>query len=250
MTKGGNVHFVRSTQVEARDVLSVGGSQVWSSCETTFRRIDELCGDGSSRLFAEPNVKKQAEGDRLIVAWFGSYDDEAKHVDALDRAMRARIQADLAARIEALRPALYDPEIGETVAAMLNLFDDQAIMAVGENVILTNWGVLALKYSRVSGRICPALRVRRSARTSAREYHREFPANHGGLSERPRVTKVRSSNRRSLRRRQRQRQYRRSYMPDLGPASGLRLRSAALIIRHSYIRRMARSSRLREGGIH
>lgn len=141
MARGGNVHFVRSTSALSGDVLAVAGKPLWRDCETTFARIDELCGDNASRLFAEPNAKEQ-EGGRLAVAWFSSFDDEPKRLGELDRGKRARIESNLAARIEALRPALADQGIGETVAAMLNVADEASIVAVGENAVLTNWGIL------------------------------------------------------------------------------------------------------------
>src|SRR4051794_6910271 len=106
MAGGGKVHFIRSTQARPGDVLSVGGNSLWQDSPATFARIDELCGDGASDLFAEPNVKEQDGGDRLAVAWFGNEDDETKSLDAVDRGMRSRVSADLAARLEALRPAL------------------------------------------------------------------------------------------------------------------------------------------------
>lgn len=159
MAGRGNVHFVRTTQARAVDVLAVAGRSLWHDCETTFGRIDELCGDGASRLFAEPNVKEQ-DGGRLVVAWFGAFDDDAKQLEALDRGMRARVVSALTARIEALRPALADREIGETVAAMLNLTDESSIVAVGENAVLTNWGMLPEE-----ARASPAAFVRHGERT-------------------------------------------------------------------------------------
>ncbi|AZO32415.1 serine protease [Mesorhizobium sp. M1B.F.Ca.ET.045.04.1.1] len=141
MAGRGNVHFIRSTQVRAADVLVVAGKSLWLDCGTTFARIDQLCGDGASRLFSEPNVKEQ-DGGRLVVAWFGAFDDDAKQMETLDRGMRARVASALTARIEALRPALADQEIGETVAAMLNVADESSIMAVSDNAVLTNWGAL------------------------------------------------------------------------------------------------------------
>ncbi|MBZ9791688.1 hypothetical protein K9B32_16405 [Rhizobium sp. 3T7] len=137
----GNVHFVRSTQVGADEVLHVDGLSVWENCAVLFRRIEAICGEGASSVFAEPNVKPQGSGG-LVVAWFGGYDDDPKPLDALDRAMNARVEADLSSRLAALRPALADADIGETVAAMINIYDASAIMAVGEHAILTNWGVL------------------------------------------------------------------------------------------------------------
>ncbi|BAB54565.1 hypothetical protein MesoLj131b_70820 (plasmid) [Mesorhizobium sp. 131-2-5] len=161
MAGGGNVHFIRSTQARSVDVLAVDGKSLWRDCDATFARIEKLCGDDASRLFAEPNVKEQDDG-RLVVAWFGAFDDEPKQLDMLDRGMRSRVLSSLAARFEALRPALADREIGETVAAMLNVADDSSIVAVGENAVLTNWGMLPEE-----ARSSPAAFVRHSERTIA-----------------------------------------------------------------------------------
>lgn len=142
MAKAGNFHFVCSTKIKVSEALSLKGSPLWNSCAATFSRIDALCGEGASQVFAEPNVKRQDGGELLNVAWFGSYDDDAKEMGAIDRAKLSRVEEDLIQRLEALRPALRDPEIGDTVAAMLNVYGDNSIMAVGEQAILTNWGAL------------------------------------------------------------------------------------------------------------
>jgi hypothetical protein len=142
MPKAGNVHFIGSTKVRSSEVLSVGGTSIWSGCDATFAAIDRLCGDGVSRLFAEPNVKKQDGSDVLNVAWFGSFDDDAIEIDATDPARNARLRDQLVHSLAALKPALADPQIGETVAAMLNVYDHTSIMAVGEQVVLVNWGAL------------------------------------------------------------------------------------------------------------
>jgi hypothetical protein len=145
MPKAGNVHFICSTKVRTSDVITVGDVSVWSSIGTLFSRIDALCGDGASRIFAEPNVKKQEGSDVLNVAWFGSFDDDAVELDATDPARNARLRDQLVHSLEALRPALADPHIGEAVGAMLNLYDHRSIMAAGEQAILVNWGVLPVE---------------------------------------------------------------------------------------------------------
>lgn len=142
MPKVGNIHFVRSTKLKASEILSVGGRSVWDSVDVVFARIDQLCGEGAARLFSEPNAKRQGDSDVLNVAWFGSFDDDAQELDTTDRARFARLQEHLVQRLAALRPALVDPVIGETVAAMLNLYDHKSIVAVGEHVVLVNWGAL------------------------------------------------------------------------------------------------------------
>ncbi|MBY3432986.1 hypothetical protein HFN89_02180 [Rhizobium laguerreae] len=142
MPKVGNVHFICSTKVRASEVLTAGHGSVWSSVGALFSRIDGLCGDGASRLFAEPNVKRQEDNDLLNVAWFGSFDDDAVELDATDPARKARLRDQLVQGLAALRPALNDPQIGDAVAAMLNLYDHRSIMAAGEQAVLVNWGVL------------------------------------------------------------------------------------------------------------
>jgi hypothetical protein len=134
-------HFVGSTRVAQDDILRVGGADVWSICASVFRRIDALCGDDASSLFAEPTVRREQSGGTSNVAWFGAHDDVAKRLDDLDAVTRARVEGDLRAKLDALRPALTDPEIGDAVGAMLNLADGRSIMAVGEHAVLVNWGV-------------------------------------------------------------------------------------------------------------
>lgn len=142
MPKAGNVHFICSTKVRTSELITVGDGTVWSASGALFSRIDALCGDGASRLFAEPNVKRQEDSDVLNVAWFGSFDDDAVALDATDPARNARLRDQLVHSLAALQPALSDPQIGEVVAGMLNLYDHKSIMAVGEQVVLVNWGVL------------------------------------------------------------------------------------------------------------
>jgi S1-C subfamily serine protease len=136
------VHFVGSTQVAPDTVLSVAGASLWNDCAATFRRIDEVCGEDASSLFAEPTVKRQDGSPTLNVAWFGGFDDVAKPLSETDTVTRSRVEADLRARMEALHPALADPQIGDTVGAMLNIDDPRSVMAVGDRALLVNWGVL------------------------------------------------------------------------------------------------------------
>lgn len=142
MPATGNFFFIRSTKLKSSEALSIEGKRLWDSSGTIFSRINALCGDGTSRLFAEPTVKNQDEGHLLNVAWFGSYDDDAKDLAAIDRAKLARVEDDLVQRLDALRPALADPEVGPIVAAMLNVYDFNSVVAVGENAVITNWGAL------------------------------------------------------------------------------------------------------------
>ena len=142
MPGAGNFHFVRSTKVRRSEVITLNGKSIWDGCDVTFSRIDALCGEGASCIFAEPNVKNQNDGDVINVAWFGSHDDDAKELAAIDRAKLVRVEDELVRRLEALRPAIADPEIGETVSAMLNLYDHNSIVAVGEHAVITDWGVL------------------------------------------------------------------------------------------------------------
>lgn len=142
MPATGNFFFIRSTRLENSEVLMLDGRPLWDFCETTFSRINTLCGVDASRIFAEPTVKNQDGGNILNVAWFGAYDDDAKDLESIDRARLARVEDDLIQRLQALRPALADPEIGATVSAMLNLYDQRSIVAVGEHAVLTNWGAL------------------------------------------------------------------------------------------------------------
>lgn len=142
MPGAGNFHFIRSTKVRRSDVINLNGTSIWDGCNAIFSRIDALCGEGASRIFAEPNVKNQDDSDVVNVAWFGSHDDDAKELAGIDRAKLARVEDELIRRLEALRPALADPEIGAAVSAMLNLYDHKSIVAVGEHAVLTDWGVL------------------------------------------------------------------------------------------------------------
>jgi hypothetical protein len=142
MPGSGNFFFVRSTKLKTSEVISLDGNPLWSASVATFARIDAICGEGASRVFAEPNVKNQDGGGIVNVAWFGSYDDDPKEMATVDRAKLLRLEEDLAQKLAALRPALADTHFGSTVAAMLNLYDHASIMAVGEHAILTNWGAL------------------------------------------------------------------------------------------------------------
>jgi hypothetical protein len=135
-------HFVGSTRVAPDHILRVGDADVWENCASVFRRIDALCGDDVSSLFTEPTVRREQGGGTSNVAWFGAYDDVARTLDDLDTVTRARVEGDLRAKLDALRPALADPDIGDAVGAMLNLADGRSIMAVGEHAVLVNWGVL------------------------------------------------------------------------------------------------------------
>jgi hypothetical protein len=137
----GNFFFIRSSRLRGSEAITIDGVRLWDSSNATFARINALCGDGAAKVFAEPTVKNQ-DDSVMNVAWFGSFDDDAKDLTAIDRAKLARVEEDLVQRLDALKPALADSEIGATVAAMLNIYDHRSIVAVGEHAVITNWGAL------------------------------------------------------------------------------------------------------------
>ncbi|MCD2176112.1 hypothetical protein [Rhizobium sp. C4] len=142
MPKAGNFFFIRSTRIPIEEVLRIDGNPIWTQGDFLFQRIDQLCGEGMSRLFAEPTIKPQDGGKVLNIAWFGSYDDDTRDIETLDRVRNVRLVEELTRRIEALRPALADPQIGEAVAVMLNIYNRQSIVAVGDQPVILNWGSL------------------------------------------------------------------------------------------------------------
>jgi hypothetical protein len=101
-----------------------------------------LAGYEAAHLFAEPVLSGGGGSSRGIVSWYSAYDGPIVEVDAIDEIARKPIAQKLSARLDAVIPALRDPEIGQGMASWLNVAPPSGILSVGGEPVLVDWGFL------------------------------------------------------------------------------------------------------------
>jgi hypothetical protein len=162
--------FVRSTELTGYTPARVGGAPAILRFGDIIGRIADVAGREAAALFSEPVLPRGAKGLGSAVSWYSSREGHVVELDAIDEVARKPIVDRLARRLDALAPALADPEIGATLSTWLNIPSSKDILAIGGEPVLVNWGFLprdvALKpdhrrqhFARTLGRFAPQLGV-------------------------------------------------------------------------------------------
>ena len=92
-------------------------------------------------LFAEPVYRRQPSGKIDSVTWYTQAQGAIKKLNHLDPDFRENILADLTVQISKCVALLDHAEIGQTLAAMLQLGAKDSIMVVGRKPVLINWAL-------------------------------------------------------------------------------------------------------------
>lgn len=92
-------------------------------------------------FFAEPVFKRRVNGKIDSISWYTFYPNAARKLSHLDEDHRDVIQSDLHEKISKCKNLFDHPEIGQSLQGMLLISGEDAIMAVGRQAVLINWGV-------------------------------------------------------------------------------------------------------------
>jgi S1-C subfamily serine protease len=181
-----NGHFVRSTDVSALEPTLIGDTPAITHYRAMIDRIEALAGRDAALLFAEPVLPAGAARKAPAVSWYCAFEGAVAELDSIDEIARKPVVDRLSARLQALLPALRDPEIGEALGAWLNIAASSDIVSVGGEPVLIEWGFLppgvatdgaarANHFFRTLGRFAPNLTAppaRAAALTAAGESRR------------------------------------------------------------------------------
>lgn len=163
-----NRFFVLSTDLSGFAPVTAGGKAAVLEYALLAERVEALCGRDAAALFAEPVLPRGAEELGAAISWYGAREGRAGELTSIDEIARRPAVERLSACLNALAPALRDPEVGPLVAAALAIPSAKSILTVGGQPLLVNWGYLPAgvaadpasrrkHYVETLGRYAPAL---------------------------------------------------------------------------------------------
>src|SRR5208337_3515075 len=137
-----NRFFVMSSDLTGRVALDVGGRRAISEYDGLVERIERLCGREAATLFAEPVLPRGGAEPATAISWYGPFEGRPMALDAIDAVAKKPTVDRLTQRLNALAPALADPELAPMLAAALAVASTNDVLAVGGEPLIVNWGVL------------------------------------------------------------------------------------------------------------
>ncbi|ARN81127.1 hypothetical protein DSM21852_03080 [Methylocystis bryophila] len=163
-----NRFFVMSSDLTGRVALDVGGRRAISEYDGLVDRIERLCGREAATLFAEPVLPRGGAEPATAISWYGPFEGRPTTLDAIDAVAKKPTVDRLTQRLNALAPALGDPEFAPMLAAALAVDSIKDVLAVGGEPLIVNWGLLPqdaaqqparrlAHFSDTLGRYAPAL---------------------------------------------------------------------------------------------
>ena len=135
-------NFVRKTGTDGLDPVAVGDQPVIQAYPELRRFIAEHRGPEAAGLFAEPVTTSSPGNDAAPVSWYAAMSGDPRTLATLDAEAREQPEALLRRRLADLAPLLDDPRQGHLVRAALNIASVKDILVIGDQPVLTNWGLL------------------------------------------------------------------------------------------------------------
>lgn len=104
--------------------------------------ISVRVGPEVARLFAEPVVTWGNGAAAGSVSWYADADGEVLPLRTLPVERRARLESKLQTALALMLPLRLDAEIGPLLSRALVLADRDDVLAVGDCIVLVNWGLI------------------------------------------------------------------------------------------------------------
>jgi S1-C subfamily serine protease len=137
-----NREILRTTFLKGMVPARVRNQDAVDTYHATIGELQKRCGTEVASLFAEPVRPTKPDPDNPQMTWFTPLDGQMLDLATIDEVARRPVTSLLRRRLEQLKPALDDPEIGPTVASWLNITSTSDLLSVGGNPVLINWGYL------------------------------------------------------------------------------------------------------------
>ena len=137
-----NREILRTTFLKGMVPARVRNQDAVDTYHATIGELQRLCGTEVASLFAEPVRPTKPDPDNPQMTWFTPLDGQMLDLATIDEVARRPVTSLLRRRLEQLKPALDDPEIGPTIASWLNITSTSDLLSVGANPVLINWGYL------------------------------------------------------------------------------------------------------------
>ncbi|WP_336489983.1 serine protease [Methylobacterium nigriterrae] len=142
MTEG--LRFVGSRVLAGLDEMRIDDRAVVEDHERLRRILRQRGGDGAAALFAEPVLSRSNGSAPARIDWYTALDGHIRPLLDLDPDRAADLRCRIQSTLSEIEPVLRDPNDGPFVAACLNLASPLAILAVGDDPLLIDWGLLPI----------------------------------------------------------------------------------------------------------
>lgn len=140
MTEGSR--FVGSRTLADLDLVRIDDGLVIEGYERLVRLLRQRSGAASARLFAEPVLSHSNGSAAARVDWYTSLDGPIRSLADLDPVEAEELRDRFRAVLSDLTPLLRDPVEGPFLGACLNLAGPRAVLAIGDQPVLIDWGLL------------------------------------------------------------------------------------------------------------
>ena len=137
-----NQSFVGTRLVDGHRLVEIDNVLVLDSFAQLDRILTTRVGRNVAALFAEPRITRGNGAAPTRVDWYARFDGVVRPLHQLDASSAAAVRRTLETRLAAVRSLVFDPECGPLVAAALNLASPDAIISVGGDPVLIDWGML------------------------------------------------------------------------------------------------------------
>lgn len=134
--------FVTKTVVSEDAILGTGTVGAVRSYDRLQAALQARFGPSAGTLFSEPVANWDGTGEAVSVSWYSDATGTASPLASLPPERRTVLQNRLRQDLARITPALDDPEFGPLLQAALCLRSADALYAVGDQIILTDWGLL------------------------------------------------------------------------------------------------------------
>ena len=132
-------NFVAKVTIPRLSCLSLNGRLIVEEFAALRSRLIGSVGRDAAALFAEPVLTHK--GDDVEIAWYSEHAGEPVRLETLDDELRRSAAGKLQARLAAIEPLLAT-DAGPLLGRALYLAGSDSILAVGQEPLLIQWGVL------------------------------------------------------------------------------------------------------------
>lgn len=140
----GQQRFVAGRRLQGFDLVQIDGRSVTEAAGRLREAVAGRIGEDAARLFAEPLLRGGNGAAAARIDWYTGLEGEVSALLELDVARAEAIAAKARRLIDRIAPLLWDAEIGPLVSAALNVSGPHALLAVGDEPVLVDWGLLPL----------------------------------------------------------------------------------------------------------
>jgi S1-C subfamily serine protease len=134
--------LIASRSLEGFRLVEIDHVPLVKSFSRIYELIKHRCGPEIADLFAEPVISRENGATPTRIDWYTSVPGAPQPFSRLDVISSVDLRQRLQTRLAALRALTFEPHFGPLVAGMLNIASPEAVLSVGGEPVLVDWGLL------------------------------------------------------------------------------------------------------------